>query len=261
MEKQKVKNKKLLKHKGKRVYLLVMFFIVIVMSVILYNTHNKEEKYLVNEGVIEYTTNCVAYVIKDETIIDLDNTKVLVPTLSEGSRVSKNNIIATYRGAEYEEYNQKLQEIDNKILQAMKEIDIDYSIEISNLEAQVVSAIVSAKDVSSMVQMQEIRNNINDILSKRAKIIGELSPEEAYVKELIAQREAIEAELKMSSSNVKATIGGIISYNIDGLENKLTEVNTNIANTGITAKTAGAVFCINNGPCDAHELPNILDNV
>lgn len=222
MEKQKLNNETL-KYKGKRVYLLVIFFIVIVMSVILYNTYNKEEKHLVNEGVIEYTTTCVAYIIKDETIIDLDSTKVLVPTISEGSRVSKNNIVATYRGAEYEEYNQKLQDIDNKILQAMKDIDIDYSIEISNLENQVVNSIIAAKNVSSMVEMQEIKNNINDILSKRARIIGELSPEEAYVKELIAQRESLETELKTSSSNIKAPIGGIISYNIDGLEDKLTE--------------------------------------
>ena len=155
------KENKNAKYKGKRVYLLVILFIIVVFSLILYNTYNSEETYLVNEGVIEYTTTCTGYIIKDETIIDIDNTKVLVPTVSEGLRVSKNNIIATYRGKEYEEYQSKLQEIDNQILEAMKDIDIEYSIEISNLENQVINYVTSTKGISSMIEMQENKNNIN----------------------------------------------------------------------------------------------------
>ena len=207
----------------KRVYLLVVLFGIFAFAVILYNKYNSEEIYLVNEGVIEYTTNSVGYVIKNETVIDIDNTKVLVPTISEGARVSKNNIIATYRGAEYEEYQKKIQELDKQILEAMKDIDIHNAIEVTNLENQVVKYISGLDNVSSMVEMQENRNNINDLLRKRAKIIGELSPEEAYVKDLIFQRDNLESQVKISSSNIKAPIGGIISYNIDGLETKLTK--------------------------------------
>ena len=212
-----------LKHGSSRVYLLVILFIITVVVFMLYKMYNSEEKYLVNEGVIEYTTSCVGYVIKDETILDIDNGKVIVPTVSEGSRVSKNNIIATYRGLEYENYQNKLQEIDNKILDAMQDIDVEYSVEVNNLERQVVNTVISANGISSMIEMQEYKTKINELLSKRASIIGELSPEDAYVKDLIKQREDLEAELKTSSSNVKAPIGGIISYTIDGLEDKLTE--------------------------------------
>ncbi len=212
-----------LKHGSSRVYLLVILFIITVAILMLYKMYNSGEKYLVNEGVIEYTTSCIGYVIKDETILDIDNSKVIVPTVSEGSRVSKNNIIATYRGLEYENYQNKLQEIDNKILQAMQDINIEYSVEVSNLETQVVNTVISANGISSMIEMQEYKTNINELLSKRASIIGELSPEDAYVKDLIKQREDLETELKTSSSNVRAPIGGIISYTIDGLEDKLTK--------------------------------------
>lgn len=209
--------------KGKRVYALIVLFGIFAIAVMLYNKYNTEQTYLVNKGVIEYTTNCVGYIVKNEMVVELDNSKVLVPTISEGSRVSKNNIIATYRGAEYEEYQKKLQELDNQILEAMKDIDIHNAIEVSNLESQVVSYISSLENVSSMVEMQESKDNINDLLRKRANIIGELSPEEAYVKDLISKRDTLQSEIKTSSSNITAPIGGIISYNIDGLESKLTE--------------------------------------
>lgn len=209
--------------KGKRVYALIILFGIFITGIWLYNKYNSEETYLVNEGIIENTTNCVGYIIKNETVIDLDSSKVLVPTITEGSRVSKNNIIGTYRGIEYEEYQKELQDIDNQILDAMKDIDIHNAIEVSNLENQVVKAISNLENVTSMVEMQESKKSINDLLRKRANIIGEHSPEEAYVKELISKRDSLEAQLKTSASNITAPIGGIISYSIDGLENKLTE--------------------------------------
>jgi len=223
MKKEKIKINKELHPKGKRIYTLLIFFLMIIFSIVLYRTYNREEKYLVNEGIIENSTICVGYIIKDETVIDIDNTKVLIPTISEGSRVSKNNIIATYRGSEYEQYQKKIQEIDNKILKAMEDIQVEFSVEVENLEEQVLNSVILAKGTSSMVEMQENRNNINNLLSKRTQMIGELGPEEAYVKELIAQRETVQKELTESEANVKASVGGIISYNIDGLENKLTK--------------------------------------
>ncbi len=215
-------NNKFIKNSSK-VYFLVAVFFVIIVSIILYKMYNNEEKYLVNEGVIEYTTSCVGFVIKDETVMTVDSSKILVPTVTEGSRVSKNNIIATYRGAEYQDYQKKIQELDAQILEAMEDIEVEYSIDVNNLETQVVNAVMNAQGTSSMVEMQEYKNSINDLLSKRASIIGELSPEDAYVKDLIARREKLESELKTSSSNIKAETGGIISYTTDGLEDKLTK--------------------------------------
>lgn len=231
MKKDNVKEKKA---KGKigsyKVHFFVALFIVVITLLILYKMGNKEEKYLVNEGKIDYTTSCIGYVIKNEKIIDVDSNKVLIPTVSEGSRVSKNNIIATYRGSEYQDYQNRLKELDAEILSAMKDIDVEYSVDVSNLESQVINTIVDSQGISSMVEMQEYKTVVDSLLSKRATIIGELSPEDAYVKELIAKRENLEKELMSSSSNIKASIGGIISYTVDGLEDKLTEETINNLN-------------------------------
>lgn len=224
MKKNNIKEKKhKIKNNSRKVHVLLVIFIAVIAVFMIYKMYNKEERYLVNEGVIEHTTSGIGYVAKNETIIDIDTSKVLVPAVSEGSRVSKNNIIATYRGTEYQDYQNKLKELDSEILLAMKDINIEYSIDISNLESQVVSAVVNSMGTSSMVEMQECKTNVGDLLSRRASIVGELSPEDAYVKELIANRQRLGAELISSSTNIKAPIGGIISYTIDGLEDKLTE--------------------------------------
>lgn len=214
--------KKKTKKSALKIYILASIFVV-VLVVVMYGLYNSEEKYLVNEGTIEYSTSCEGYVIKTETTIDIDGSKVLIPTKADGSRVSKNNIIATYKGSEYEDYQTKLKDIDTKILEAMKDIKVEYSIDISNLETQVVGIVAEAQGTTSMVEMQEYKTNIGNLLSKRASIVGNLSPEDAYVKELIKQREDIESKLKTSSSNIKASVGGIVSYSVDGLEEKLTK--------------------------------------
>ena len=46
-------------------------------------------------------------------------------------------------------------DIDTKILEAMKDIKVEYSIDISNLETQVVGIVAEAQGTTSMVEMQE----------------------------------------------------------------------------------------------------------
>ena len=204
-----------------KVYISLGIFALVVFALVEYRIYNKEEKYLVNEGTIEYTTSGSAYIIKNETLIDIDTSKLLSLSVSEGSRVSKNNIVAAYRELEYKEYQAKLAELDAQILNAMKDINIEYSVDISNLERQVVNNIQNSQGVSSVIEMEENKNNINSILSRRAYMIGELSPKDAYVKSLIDQRKKLQSQIEASASNIKAPIGGIVSYTVDGLEDKL----------------------------------------
>lgn len=224
-----MKNKELILKKDarkstpKKLHIFIVIFLLAIGIMMLYKMNNKEEKYLVNIGKIEYTTSNIGYVVKEETVIDVDASKVLIPTISEGSRVSKNNIIATYRGQEYNDYKKRLEELDAEILLAMKDINIEYSMEIANLESQVINTVMNNMGITSMVEMQECKTTVDNILNKRASIIAGVSPEDAYVKELITKRKSLEAELTASSTNLKAPIGGIISYTVDGLEDKLTE--------------------------------------
>ena len=73
--------------------------------------------------------------------------------------------------------------------------------------------------------MQEIKKDINELLTKKAKMVGDLSPSGSYIKKLISQRSKYEEELNSGSEYVNATVSGIVSYRVDGLEEQLTTEN------------------------------------
>ena len=54
------------------------------------------------------------------------------------------------------------------------------------------------------------------------------------------------------------TLEQTVTNNRTYLDNKLAQVNTNIANSKISSKTAGAIFCVNSGNFDENGNPEIL---
>ena len=61
--------------------------------------------------------------------------------------------------------------------------------------------------------------------------------------------------IRVAVNSIEQTVTNNKTY----LDNKLSEVNTNIANTGISSKTAGAIFCVNSGSFDENKIPDILN--
>lgn len=96
------------------------------------------------------------------------------------------------------------------------------SSDIKALEKQIESKINGIKDKNNLQDIKEYKSDINGYVTKKAKIAGELSPSGAYINNLINERISLEQQLKNNSKYEKATIGGIVSYRVDGLESKLT---------------------------------------
>lgn len=133
----------------------------------------------------------------------------------------KVGIIATYKGKEYENYEETLSKMDNQILEAMKNLPTVYSSEIDTLDSSIYSIVKSIDDETSTAKMQEYKQKINSIINKRAIIVGNLSPAGASVRKLIDERNEYEAKAKKSNDNIVAQMTGIVSYSTDGLEDKL----------------------------------------
>lgn len=205
----------------KKVYLITILVIMIAFGGIISKAINSDEKYLVKEEKIEYSTICTAFVLKDETVIDIDKSKVFVPIIAEGGRVAKNEIIATYRGQEYKNYISNLEKMDAEIAEAMKSVEVEYSTELQNLDNQIINTIKKYQSKTSYTDIQESNTIIKRLSSKRAELIGEYSPKGAYIKELIAKRNEYEESSKTSNDNIKATGSGQVTYTIDGLEESM----------------------------------------
>ena len=201
--------------------IITSILLVVIIVVLAYYIKTSSNQYLVQKGEIANSEIVNGFVIKDETITKKDQTKILVPIISENTRVSKGDIIATYKGEEYTNYEETLKEMDKEILELMKDLPAVYSSEAETLESYIYSLIKSSENETSYNKMQEYKQKINNYINKRANIIGNLSPTGAKVKSLIKKRNEYEQKAKKSNDNIIASKGGIILYSVDGLETKL----------------------------------------
>lgn len=199
--------------------------ITIVIFLLVFSIRENTKQYLVQNGNLEYTEITTGYIIKEEMIILKDQTKVLVPVIAEGDRISKDDIIATYKGEEYQNYEETLSRMDKEILERMKDLPIVYSSEVDAIEDTIYTLVKESIGETSYNKMQDYNQKINSNINKRANIIGDLSPDGAEIKKLIKERNEYEAQAKNSNDNILAPIPGIVSYTTDGLENKLNYFN------------------------------------
>lgn len=201
--------------------------LISLIIVMIYSIGGRTKQYLTEHGRIEKTEITTGYIVKTEKTVEKDQSKVLVPVISEGSKVAKKSIIATYKGEEYKNYEETLASMDKEILERMQELPAEYSSEVTAIEATIFSLVKNSLKETSYNKMQEYKQKINTNINKRAIIIGELSPKGAEIKTLIAKRNKYEEEAKKSNDNIYAPITGIVSYNADGLEEelKLSKIN------------------------------------
>ncbi|MDE5830385.1 MAG: hypothetical protein K2H53_01515 [Clostridia bacterium] len=68
---------------------------------------------------------------------------------------------------------------------------------------------------NNIKELSEYKTNISEILIKKAKIAGALSPSGSHINGLIEKRRAFEEELNNGQEYVKADMSGVISYRVD----------------------------------------------
>ncbi len=203
---------------------LIISILIIVVSIFAYKIikqeSNKNDKNLVEMGYIENSKMYTGYLIKEETVIDIDYSKTYVPVVADGQRASKGQTVATYRGTEYISNAEKLAEMDAEILESMQNLPEVYAAEVQVMDKEILNIIKSIEKETSYVKIQDKKVMVNNLLNKRAKVTAENSPQGETVRKLIAERNQYEQSTKTSKDNIKATDGGVISYKLDGLETK-----------------------------------------
>ena len=203
-------------------YVVIGSICILALIILLISSISKNTKqYLVQTGTLEHTEITTGYIVKDEKVVTKDQDKVLIPVIAEGSRVSKKDIIATYKGDEYKNYEQNLADMDKEILERMKDLPTVYSSEVDAIERTIYNLVKESVGETTYNKMQEYKQKINSNINKRANIIGELSPDGAEIKKLIEKRNNYEAEGRESNDNILAPIPGIVCYTVDGLEETL----------------------------------------
>lgn len=209
--------------------LLVAAIIALILIIcLIYNVValfiNPTDTFMIENGEISSTDESTAYIIREEKLFQGENYKNGIYQIkTEGQRVAKGDPIFRYYTNNEDDLIEKIAKLDSQIQDALEQNQSSiYSSDIASLDSQIEEKIKQIASTNKTSKILEYKKEINNALTKKAKLTGKLSPAGSYIKELISKRSEYEKQLNSGSEHIEATVSGLVSYRVDGLEEKLT---------------------------------------
>ena len=225
MENKKKKRNQSFKLNIKLVILAIIGLILLIC--LTYNIIalfvNPTDTFMIENGKVSSSTECVGYIIREEKLFQGDNYKNgMYQIKTEGQRVAKGDPIFRYYTNNENDLIEKIAKLDSQIQDALEQNQSSiYSSDIASLDNQIEEKIKQILQTNNISKISEYKKEINKALTKKAKLTGELTPAGSYIKELISKRSEYEEQLNSGSEYIKATVSGVVSYRVDGLEEEL----------------------------------------
>lgn len=206
--------------------IIIILIAILIIAYIIFEVGNlllqPTDIVTVENGKISSETSTEGYIIREETVLKGENYKNGMSQIkAEGEKISVNENAFRYYTKDEESLNNKIKELDNKIAEAQSEENNIFSSDVKVIENEIENKINKMNNVRDAQKLQEYKGEIEELIKKKTKIIGELSPTGSYMKNLIQKRSEYEKQLNSGSEYMKAQNSGVVSYKVDGLEEKL----------------------------------------
>ena len=265
MNKKNIKTRKKksikLNIKSLMLYIILSAILIYILWTIYNLFKTPTNVVMVENGKLYLEEETIGYIIRDETLVQGNNYKNgIVQIKTEGQKVAKGETIFRYYTKGEEELQKKVNELNEKIDEALANEKNIFHGDTKVLEKEIDSKIDNISQSNDIQKIIEYKTDIIKTMMKKAEIAGELSPSGSYVKELIKKRSYYENQLNSGTEKMIAPVSGMISYKIDGLENtlsakdftslskgKLEELNLKTGQVIATSNEAGKI--INNFEC------------
>lgn len=222
--------------KGKRINIKLitasiigLIFIICIIYNIVALFLNPTDTFMIENGEIASTEQATGYVIREEKLFQGENYKNGIYQIkAEGERVAKGDPIFRYYTNNEDELVKKISDLDLQIQDALEQNQNNlYSSDIVAIDSKIEENLKQVSKINNVEKMLDYNKQISNLLTKKAKLTGELSPSGSYIKELISKRSEYEEKLNSGSEYIKATISGLVSYRVDGIEETLQAENVN----------------------------------
>lgn len=182
--------------------------------------------FTVEEGKVYLEETDIGYIIRDEQVVKGENYKNGMEQIkTEGEKAAKDESIFRYYSKNEDDLIKKIAELDEKIQEVMSAQKNLPTSDVILIENQIDEKVEELNNLTDVTKMSECKKEINELVTKKANIIGEKSPSGSYLKQLEEQRTALENELNSGAEYITAPRSGIVSYKVDGLEETLTPQN------------------------------------
>ena len=228
-EENKITKKKINKKKIIIYIALVLILIYLAYAVYLL-VRQPTDKVTVEKGTLYLEETDIGYIIRNEQVVKGNNYKNGMERIkNEGEKTAKGDSIYRYYSKNEDKLKEQIAELDTKIQEALQgQTSIDSTLKLADiklLENQLDEKIALLSKISDISKITEYKKQINDIISKKAKLTGESSSAGTYLKQLYNQRTKLEEQLNSGAEYINAPESGIVSYKVDGLEETLTPNN------------------------------------
>ena len=201
------------------VFIIIIIYVFYAVYLII---KTPKDTITLENGTLTVEESATGYIIRDETIVKGKNYKNgIYQIVPEGERAAKNQAIFRYYGTNEDELQEKINEVNEKIQNALEKEKNFFPSDIKNLDEQIDTKIQDLKNIYNIKNLTEYKKQIADIMLKKATIVGENSKSGSYIKKLIDSREEYEKKLEEGSEYIESPKSGIVSYRVDGLEDVL----------------------------------------
>ena len=216
------------KKKGNKI--IISIITIIIVCYLAYTIYllikQPTDIFTVEEGQVSMEETDIGYIIRDEQVVKGENYKNgMEQIITEGKKAAKGEAIFRYYSKNEDSLIKQIADLDEKIQEVMTAQTNLYSSDIKLIENQIDEKVKELNSTTDITKLAEYKKEINELVTKKANIIGEKSPSGSYLKQLQDQRTSLENELNSGAEYITAPESGIVSYKVDGLEETLTPEN------------------------------------
>lgn len=223
---KKVKSLSSLQKKRIIIYIVLIAILLYILYTIYLLVKQPTSTFTVEEGNLYQEEIDIGYVIRSEKVVKGEKYKNgMMQIKAEGERAAKGENIFRYYSSNEETLKKKIEDLDNKIQEVMVNDTSLFTSDMKLLENQIDEKVADINQIVDSTQLAEYKKEINDLVTKKAQIAGDLSPKGSYLNQLIEERKNYESQLNSGAEYVTAPMSGIVSYKVDGLEEVLTPEN------------------------------------
>jgi len=224
---QKVKKRKIKVNNKEIIYFSIFIILIIFLILSIYNiiklAVNPTDVFILKDGSLSAEENVVGYIIRNEKIMQTESgTGTIAQIKTEGKKVSKGEAVFRFCCQNEQEIQNKINDLNIKIQQAIEGQTNLLSSDIKALDNKIEVTLEGIEEENNIARLQEIKKEIDGYTNKKSQIAGDLSPAGSYIKQLIEERNNYEEQINSQAEYVNSDRSGLVSYRIDGLENKFT---------------------------------------
>lgn len=213
------------------IYIFSLLILIYLFYAVYLLIKQPTDKVTVEHGTLYLEETNIGYLIRSETVVKGQNYKNGMEQIkTEGEKTAKGEAIYRYYSKNEDGLKKEIEELDVLIQEALKGQKGLLPSDIKLIENQLDEKIEALKKVKDISKIVEYQKQINNLITKKAKISGESSAVGSYLKQLYTQRTKLEEQLNSGAEYIKAPVSGIVSYKVDGLEEVLTTNNFSALN-------------------------------